>query len=405
MRPETIRTLRDHTEAREVVNRMLLAQWGGADDAPEHRAAVERLAELDKAVGEAFKTEEADAADREADPKFRDLIGGVELRAYMAEAASGRPVKGRELEVREELELGEGAVPYAALLTDEERIEMRADVATTVPADAKGKPRQSIVPRVFQRSDAAFFGVQMPTAPRGFPIYPVLTAGAAGSMANAGVHVDSEAATFTATQIEPTRATAAYTLRAEETATFEGLEAVLRADLRQALSKLMDDNIVSTTGAAPELDSLIDHATADPGTDPTQIANLETLDKLFTDGIDGLYAYGREGVRLFVSTATEKFLGFKRHDETAQTYGQMLNGAGGTRRASNRVGQKTAAIQRAYRFVPNELRAFAPVWEGFNLIRDPYSDASKGQVRITALMLFGFDIVRGTITTNFIKIA
>ena len=38
--------------------------------------------------------------------------------------------------------------------------------------------------------------------------------------------------------------------------------------------------------------------------------------------------------------------------------------------------------------------AVAPVWRGMELIRDPYTDAGKGQVRLTAVMFWNFKILR-----------
>lgn len=38
--------------------------------------------------------------------------------------------------------------------------------------------------------------------------------------------------------------------------------------------------------------------------------------------------------------------------------------------------------------------AIAPVWQGITMIRDPYTDASKAQIVLTAHMLFDFVIRR-----------
>ena len=38
--------------------------------------------------------------------------------------------------------------------------------------------------------------------------------------------------------------------------------------------------------------------------------------------------------------------------------------------------------------------AVAPVWRAFELIRDPYSGAAKGEVSLTAIMFWNFKVLR-----------
>ena len=38
--------------------------------------------------------------------------------------------------------------------------------------------------------------------------------------------------------------------------------------------------------------------------------------------------------------------------------------------------------------------AVAPIWNGFELIRDPFSNAAEGQVAVTAVALWNFAILR-----------
>ena len=55
-----------------------------------------------------------------------------------------------------------------------------------------------------------------------------------------------------------------------------------------------------------------------------------------------------------------------------------------------------ANVQAAivYRAARGAGSAVAPVWQGLELIRDPYTHAAKGQVSITAVMLWAFSIIR-----------
>lgn len=149
---------------------------------------------------EAKAIEEAAAA---KEVEVRSLAERVECRRYLQAAMTEAKLDGAEDELRQELKLPEGAMPWAAL--DPEPVEVRQDAATTIADSVVSKPRMSIIRRVFQRTDAAWLGVETPSAPRGTPNYPLMSGGAAGAMKAAGAEQDAEAATFTATTIEPTR--------------------------------------------------------------------------------------------------------------------------------------------------------------------------------------------------------
>lgn len=394
-RAKATRAAREHAEKREDPDEATTAYIAEVKEAEQ--ASAELRAALEK---------ELEAADEKAgDPKWRAQLDRIECRHYLEAAALERPLKGLEAEVNEELGLESRMMPWDALLSDKDRIELRQDVATVVDAAAKGKPRQAVVPRVFRRSDAAWCEIMMPTAPRGLPVYPVLTGGVSGSTAAEGAAVDSEAATFTGTMIEPTRTSAAYTLRAEQMAQFADLESVLRADLRMAMGKLLDDSIVSADATGANPGSIISHATGAPAANPAAKATLADFDTVFADVIDGLYAYDRRGGKLLIGVETQKFLEVERHAEIATTFKSLLTAEGSMFRATSRVAAPAADVQKAYRFVPNELRAYAPIWEGLEFIRDPYTGAAKGETRLTAIMLFGFDITRGAVTERRFKLA
>ena len=405
MNKQTLEAWAAQLKGRIAANEAALKRLG--DDATtEERAQYDAVTALDKTMLEAVE-KAVEAAKREDEPEWRQLTTAIETADYIPAALKDRAIEGRAAEINKELGLTDRHMPYAALLDEKDRVEMRQDADVAVVDAAKGKPRMNVIPRVFRRSDAAFCGVMMPSAPRGLPIYPVFTSGAAGEMAAAGDGVDAETTTFTGTMIEPTRATANYLMRVEDAAQFADLESLLRADLRMALNKLMDDAVVSLDASGANPGSIISHATGAPAANPAAVATLGDIDGAFTDGIDGLYAYSRADVRILHGIELEKYLGKTRHTEIPDTYATLVDRAGGMRRATSRIPKDmpVADIERAYRIVPNEMRAYAPVWEGLEMIRDPYTDAKSGKVRITMLMLFGFDIPRGTVTELRFKTA
>ena len=349
---------------------------------------------------EAEKREEAKAAE------VAPLADRIECRRFVQAAMNDERVDGAEREIQQELKLPDTAMPFQALDPGIESVEARQDVVTPVAASVIHKPLQSLLRRVFRRTDAAWLGVRMPSVAPGTPNYPVMTGGTTGEMKAAGAAVNAAAAAFTGTTIEPTRGTARYLYRVEDAAKFANLEDVLRGDLREVLGQLLDDQVVSGNGVAPNISGFINHAAARVGATPAAVATIGSFDTSLADGIDGLYAYDAGGVRHLIGVDTQKFL-MKTRIATGEqpTFSERWTANGARWRASSRVAAIASTKQNAYRFRPAEFRGIAPIWQGINLIRDPYSGAAKGEVALTVLMLFGFDVLRGAPQTVEFKLA
>lgn len=393
------------SELREKINTL------SPEQAAQRSALVATATELEKRWRkEVLSEREGEAeqrAQRENDPRWRELVGEVRCGTYLQRAIEERAVDGAEAELSKELGIGDtGRMPWEALLDpgEEQRmarlrdrgaIEERADVATTIADSVVHRPRMEVLERVFARTDAAFCGVMMPSVPRGHPNYPVMTAGTAGSMEAPGGAVSAAAATFTAQTITPTRGTARYLLRVEDIAVFQDLESILRMDLRTVLGRLYDSQVVAGDGTTNNLSGFISHMDSTGVSNPSAVSNLAAFDTAFADGIDELYAYSTGSVRMLIGDATYKYLRTKRHDETANTWMDLVMRAGiGGMRLTQHVPEASSDIEKAYRFIPEAVRAYGPVWQGIEMIRDPYTGAAKGEIALTILMLFGFDVVR-----------
>ena len=212
-----------------------------------------------------------------------------------------------------------------------------------------------------------------------------------------GVAADAMAATFTGVSVSPKRATARYIIRAEDAAQFNGLEPVLRADMRQVLGNLVDEQAINGDGKGANLAGFISHATA--GAEPAAtVVQVGEIDGYIAGGVDGLYTNDPSGVRFLIGTATEKALLIRRPFSAAggsvQTMSGLFRASCGGVRATTRVAAVANNIQSAYRFVPNGLRFIVPVWEGLELIRDPYTLARRGEIALTVFALYGAAMVR-----------
>lgn len=335
---------------------------------------------------------DGDAGDGGGDTLGR-LIGRVEFRRYLAAAASGGEVDGAERELREHFQLAPGTVPWAALLP----IEQRADAVTASPASV-GIQQAEIVPRVFAGGAADLLGVSMPTVPVGQALYPVITAGASAAMVAADGAKDAEAATITATAISPTRLQARYLFRREDTAKLSGMEAALRADLAGELREVMDAQVLTGDGSAPNVAGFLAAsgsgglaAATAPGATVSAFADFA---KGLASGVDGRYAAQLSECRIVMGTDTYTVAAKAFAANTAVSAIAYLREQGGGVRASAHIEPTTNIEDAILARGGDRMSAVAPVWEGVSLIRDEVTAAAKGQIAVTAVALWGFRILR-----------
>jgi len=381
--------------------------------------------ETDEAKAAEYRTEMADletkwreavAAERRDDPagdppSVHPLASRVELRNYIAAAATGTALNGREAELNQDLRMGDGAgvrVPWEALLPT---VEERAD--TVAPAQV-GVMQQSIVARIFERTAAAHLMIEMPTVGVGETEYVILTGGTDPKMTAAGADVAGQtAATFDTTVLSPKRLTAEYVVRIEDMARLRGLEDALRSDLRMAFGVAVDRQV------------LAGQLSADGNTNPEQVRGLyprflpaappnaapDAVDAdaviAFFDGkVDGHYALTRADVRTIIPSQLNAVVaGLVKSDtiDISARYGGLMQVSAlipdfvyQAKSGSNKNDGLSRYALYSLSSVPT--KAVAPVWQGFDLIRDPYTQAGAGKVVITGHMLWNFDVLRAPAT-------
>ena len=273
-------------------------------------------------------------------------------------------------------------------------LECLGDVETRAvsPAPATGTPQNTtaIMPAVFDRSAAAGLGVEMPMVAAGSASYPVITQSVtAGARAKGGAAPET-AATITPYIVSPRRITGSFRIAREDEAMLPDLEPALRRDLGDVLSDTVDGQVIGGDNQAPNLNGIATQLTG-----PTAPATgAETFDRYVgaaASHVDGLYSYTLGDVRLLVGPHTYRHAAatFRGTDGemSAQTY---LGTHTGGFRASRRIADPASNVQRAIvrRAAPGRV-AVAPVWQGVELIRDPYTGAGKGETVLTVLLLMG----------------
>ena len=390
----------------EVTERLNSAAADGGEPAADDVAGADKLTRQVRTLEVRWRASvlKEEAEDRDAaagDPStvrraFTELEGRCSVTSFMSEAVTGKDATGADAEFRAEV-LGDAAAPGfmpLRLLFTEERPETRA--VTPVADAATGLGSQAdILGRVFTRSVAAGLGVAMPSVPMGTRTYPVMTGGTTVAMKAKSAEQAAIAGSFTGLSLEPVRLTGSYEFRVEDLQLLRGLEDALRRDLRALLSDQMDNQVINGDGAAPNVAGFFNELPA-----PTAAAARATwalYQKAFTDGVDGVNAYSIGDIRAVIGGATYQDMETKyRANNTEETAFATVSARSGGVRVSSRIPAVAANDQKAV-FAKSSYpgtNAVAPIWEAVQMIRDPYTLAQKGEVRITMLMLWNFKIIR-----------
>ena len=339
----------------------------------------------------------------------RRLLARSSVIPFIAEAVDGRHVDGAEAECRAAVlgDDGGNLMPIDLLLTDDvetrSQTEYRTDAATPIAAAALADGSQSsVLERIFTRSVAARLGVSMPSVAVGASVYPIMVSGTTASMAGDGGQVDAAAAAFSGHSLEPVRLTGAYLFNARQTLQLKNFEAVLRRDLSAVLSDAMDDQVVNGDGTAPNVSGFLSELAAP--TRPTAADSFGSYITKFTGAVDGLNAYQLGDLRTVIGAASfnHMYSLYRGANSDLPVYEALRSRIGGMT-VSSRIPAPTdsggeANTQRnimALTSYPGR-NAVAPVWRGLELIRDPYTLAGKGQVRLTAAVFWSFKILRET---------
>ena len=352
----------------------------------EYRAA---LVTEDEAAEEARRSN-PDGEQRELDT----LIGRSSLVPFLMEAVTGNTIKeGPEVEVRQAL-LGKegdrpGMLPVELLL-----VEDRADTVTPVADSAESPGSQApVLNRVFTRSVAARLGVAMPSVPVGTANYPV---GTTASMLARDAEIDANAASFVGEDLAPVRLSARYLFRVEDMYTLRGLENILRRDLSAVMADEMDDQVINGDGSAPNVNGFLSELPA------AGAENSKTTWAKWSAGfagmVDGINAYTLGDLRSVMGPASFAYATtlFRTNntDESALDWAQSKTGGVSVSSRIPHDGTGKSDVNIAALTSYPGRNAVAPIWRGMEVIRDPYSNAAKGQVAITAIMLWNFKIVR-----------
>ena len=352
-----------------------------------HRAAL--ISEGDEEAAARGEDGDGDGENRER----RELRGRCRLGRYMAAALDGLPVQGSEAELSAAAGCP-GAVPLELFETRREATEHRAVTPAPATTDESLAP---IVPAIFDRSAASWLGIEMPTVGTGDAGYPVLSTSLTGAAVAKSAEAAETAGAFTVTMAQPRRISGAFRFTVEDAARLSGMEAALRANIAGVLSDELDKQAINGSGSGDGtvngLLNILDNPAA-PAADEESFARYVAA---AASHVDGLFAADLGGIRQLVGVQTYGHMAgeFRSNNDSMTAEAFLMDRTGGVR-TSRRIAAPAVNIQQAIirRSNPAGDRvAVMPVWNGLQLIRDPYTSALKGEVTVTAVMLVGDVIV------------
>lgn len=373
-----------------------------------------RMAELDseyrvnetrfRAALVAEDTERREAGrdlDTRAGRQWDELVAGFELRQVTLALDEGRSLDGRTAEVVAELRSRGGyrgvPVPWAAL-------EMRNTVSSGTPDPMTTRP---IIDRLFPDSVAARIGAQMISIDTGATEWPVTTSSvAAGWAATEGGNVAGPTAYATTDRALRPDHTLGIQMRISRKAlkqSGDALEQAIRRDMAGAMGAAMDRAITLGTGADGQPLGVIAGA-ATYGITATAV-NAPAREWRFRTEVAAFMAANAAttpaDVRALVRPELWDFFSGLFIANTAVTEWDRLIGsltAGNVVVSSNALAAPAGdplAVSALLTTAPGGVAPiFVGTWGAVDLIRDPYSDAQAGGLRITALATMDITVAR-----------
>ena len=396
-------------ELRASTIRARLAEIGGMADLTD-----EVRSELD-----ALKTEYGDNDSKRAalmiaddgKPTIVDTVSSegrelVELRSkvdfgrYVAAAMSGNGVgDGAEREYNQHLGIADNYFPMELLAGKyEERAARDGDAETS---------QGTWLDRVFNDTAAERVGISFRPVSPGVSAYPVTTAG--GSPAQRGRTEATSVGTYTVdvTEIKPARRAVHGVYSIEDDMRLPGLSEAIERDMRMAMVESVDRAVFNgDTGANENVADITGMKTAGISestlTQTKKVKADDTL-KLFLAWVDGNHAGMLGDLRVVTSVGANVLWYGSIHNSTAdnQTIAQFLMASGLSWMARGSIDTNTANGDfGAYVGLARGIEGagIAAVWEQGQLIRDPYTGASKGEVQLTLNYLWQLAFPR---TDNF----
>ena len=195
---------------------------------------------------------------------------------------------------------------------------------------------------------------------------------------------------FESAQLVPARLQASLFFSVEDAARVAGLSDALRMNLTDALADELDDQILTnSTNGLFSGSNLADN-------DASAVGTFVTLKKrIVYDAIDGRYAANAGDLRVVLGSASYAFAGgiYRGNNSDVDALESIMGKVAGVR-VSSHVPAVASNKQELVVARGTAQHVAVALWNGMDLIEDPYSMAKSGEVILTARMLHAIKILR-----------
>ena len=333
------------------------------------------------ATAEDVKETKSDETSPEAN-EYRALIDKAELGSIFAATLEHRMTDGAEAELHTHLKIGPNQIPLD-LLRSEER-------AVTPAPGSVGASEQPVISAVFANSVGSFLGVDQPTVGAGDAVFPVITSRAtvAGPFTGSDEAGETTGA-FEAELLKPERLQASYFYKRTDSARFRGMSSALRDNLSMALGDALDKEIVSGTDGLLTGTNLANN-------NVSAITSYDLFLAQFAFArVDGRYAGSVADLRSVMGSGSYARAGaVYRGNASDRTAASELDRLSGGLRVSAHVPAVASSKQNNIVRLGMRRDMVSPIWEGVTLIPDEVTQAKKGEIVITAVLLHAVKIIR-----------
>lgn len=323
--------------------------------------------------------EEPDSEARE----LADLRSRANLGAIWEAAVEHRQTDGAERELQAASGIPSNSIPLELLAAP---VEKRA--VTPAPTNTGASERPPLAP-VFANGDAAFLGFDMPTVPAGDAVFPVVATRPTvhGPVTDATSQAETTGS-FTAEKLVPNRLSAAFSWLRTDAARFASLAESLRAALVAALSEKVDAQAVAQV--------VTDTTRTAAGSSAWTWAKYRAL---VPAQVDGRFASMESEIRFLIGAGTlaDADALFRGDDVGEESAVETMRRLSGGVRVSAHITAPASNLQDVLIRKGNAPGAVAPTWQGVSLIPDELTGAATGTVKVTAVLLAAFKVIRADV--------
>lgn len=333
--------------------------------------------------------------------EWSDMMAGFELRQVALALDEGRQLTGQTAEIVQELRNAGG---YRGVPVPWQALEVRNTVAAGTPNPRQTRP---IIDRLFPDSVAARMGAQMIAIDAGAVEWPVTTSNISAGWAatEAGTVPNGAAYQTTNRPLQPDHNLGIQMRITRKTLLQSGaaVEQAIRRDMSGAMGAAMDRAVFLGTGADGQPLGVITGA-ATYGITATAIgaaASWSAFRAAVVRFMTGNAAGSPDAIRALIRPELWAFLDDILISGTAVSEWDRLTQnipAGNIAMTSNALAEPAGDPLAVSSLLTTAAGGVAPIfvgaWGAVDVIRDPYTDAQSGGLRITALATMDVTVAR-----------